>query len=261
MCHRGQLLVKSSANAKKAIELPCRSWLCAECYELRKKELIAQAHRGKPDTFITLTCRRNRFETPELAAVALAKAWRIVRKRALREAARDTKKARLPFGAQIPSARALAPGETTARMVRLPGGRFDFLAVIEKHKSGWPHIHVLARTSWIDQRWLSAQMADLLGSPVVHVTRIDTASKIAGYVAKYCGKAAHKFKSTKRYWQSRLWQLSKWVKQSRDDFPGSFERARTDIHTWIANQRSQGWHAWLVQPGHAMATAPPKASK
>lgn len=81
-------------------------------------------------------------------------------------------------------------------------GSLPFLAVFEATKRGWPHLHIVARCKWVDQRWLSARMASLIGAPIVDVRRVKGARKIAAYVSKYIGKNPHRFAGVKRYWRS-----------------------------------------------------------
>jgi len=85
--------------------------------------------------------------------------------------------------------------------------KLPFAAIMEAHRSGWPHLHILLRSIWIDQRWLSDQMQIIADSPVVWIERIDNKAKVSGYVAKYCSKAAHKFGTAKRYFFSRDYDL------------------------------------------------------
>jgi len=208
-----------------AVALRCRAWTCPECQPVRKAQLIAECHRGAPNTFLTLTLRRIPGRSPNQAAKALARAWRLLRLRIMRH--RSFKK--LPFA-----------------------------AVMEAHQSGYPHLHILLRSVWLDQKWLSAQMADIADSPVVSIQRIDHKAKIAGYVAKYAGKAAHKFGTAKRYWFSRDWAVrERKIFQKIFETIGRWEREPGSINTWIANWQSYGWLIERLTPRHARATAPP----
>src|SRR5262249_50634329 len=128
---------------------------------------------------------RNQVPTPTLAAKALARAWRILRLRALRH----------------------------YNLKALP-----FIAVFEKHKSGWPHLHLMLRAKWLDQRWLSAQMHDILNSHRVDIRRIKRQSQIAGYCAKYVGKEPWQFGTSKRYWKSRDYELRE-DRKTKPDLP------------------------------------------
>lgn len=172
-CREKTLTVERRMGAI-ATPVKCRSWLCPNCYEMRRANLIRLAASGKADRFITITCRRDQYATPDLAAAALAKAW--------------------------------------ARFVlhwrrKNKGAKGEYLCVIEAHKSGWPHLHILWRGPWIRWDYLKSQMTGLLNSPHVHIKRIFDGSSYASYVAKYIGKEAHKFGTTKRYWTSKNYEL------------------------------------------------------
>ena len=152
------------------VPLRCKCWTCPECAPLRKRRLYAQALSGKPITFMTLTLRFTKNITPDLAAQQISHAFTCLVKRLRR------------FD---------------------PATDFQYLAVYEATKQGWPHLHILTRTPWIPKGWLSRQWADLTGSPVVDIRRISDPVKAAAYVAKYIGKAPQKFAFTKRYRFSR----------------------------------------------------------
>jgi len=83
-----------------------------------------------------------------------------------------------------------------------------FLAVIEKHKSGWPHMHVLLRSTFIHheliRRWWVARFA----SPMVFITRLHDQRRAAVYVTKYLAKSPEAFDGCKRYWASRDYKLA-----------------------------------------------------
>ncbi|MGA7966800.1 MAG: hypothetical protein WCB49_13120 [Gammaproteobacteria bacterium] len=139
---------------------------------MRQRQLKRLARAGEPDSFITLTSNPATGKTPDERARALVRAWRLVVKRAKRK-----------FGLK----------------------RIPYLVVIEATKAGEPHLHILARLRWLPQAWLSEQMDDLIGAPICWIERISGTRKIAGYVAKYVGKAPNKFGGCKRYWRSLDW--------------------------------------------------------
>lgn len=157
------------------MSIKCRSWHCPDCYHVRKRRLTREALAGRPNTFLTLTSRRRPDKTPGQAAAELAHCWRLIRLRWMR----------------------------LKNLKALP-----FIAIFEATKLGWPHLHILLRSKWIEQEKLSEWMAELHDSPVVDIQRITEKGRIAGYCAKYSGKAAHRFANCKRYWSSRDWQLA-----------------------------------------------------
>ena len=141
--------------------------------------------------------------------------------------------------------------------------KLPFAAIMEAHESGYPHLHILLRSLWIDKRWLSEQMRDIADSPIVDIRRIDNRAKVNGYVAKYAGKAAHKFGTAKRYWFSQDYRTA----PRREfkpvfDTKGQWEREPGSINTFCHNWETHGWFVERVTARHARATkhqrAPPR---
>lgn len=240
-------VVNHNGPVHHCISLPCRAWTCPDCGETRKKGLIAQAHGGRPDTFLTLTLRRTHDVAPAEAAARIARAWRLVRLRALREARRNTDRRPMPAGEEPADGWPRDGHGRVPRQVMLHNGKLPFLAVIEVHKSGWPHLHIMLRSKWIAQPWLSAQMAEIAESPVQDVRRIQGRAKVAGYVAKYAGKCACKLGHSKRYWSSRDYD-------QRPDTRHKRRASRRDgwhigehpIAEWARREHYRGWVVtWL----------------
>jgi len=162
-------LVKRTNPELTIIPLRCKCWTCEECQPGRRLRLIAEGLQGFPNTFMTLTTWRRPGACPEAAARALVKAWRTVRQEYLKKHGKRS----LPF-----------------------------LAVFEATTAGWPHLHIIARSKWIDQKWLSRRMDELIGAPIVDVRRIEKRARAVRYVTKYVGKEPHRFVGVKRYWRS-----------------------------------------------------------
>lgn len=169
MCGQQFLYSKTQTHAR-IFQLRCRSWTCPKCKPRRAKKLRWQALSGNPVTFITLTCNPALYEAPGEAARALTKAWRAARRAIERE---------------------------------YRGDKAEYLTVVESTQRGWPHLHVLTTRRWIDQRWLSSLWQRLTGAPIVHIERVKHQGRAAAYVAKYLGKAPHKFLHCKRYYMTR----------------------------------------------------------
>lgn len=165
-------LVKFAHRHREITCLKCRSWGCEECQPDRQRGLQRLARNGHPNMFITLTHKNNGTYSREEAAKRLSGVFNIVAK----------------------------------RIRRLYGyKRLPYLCVFEAHKSGYPHLHILLRCEWIDQKVLSAWCSELLDSPIVDVRRVKNQSMAAFYVTKYVGKAPGKFGTSKRYWHSKDW--------------------------------------------------------
>jgi len=210
---RERTLVKHLDDEHYAVSLYCRSWQCTTCKENRSAELVMSARAGKPTTFITLTTNPDFGTSPEDRAAALARAWRLVRLRAMR----------------------------LYKLKRLP-----FLAVFEATKNGEPHLHILTRVKWLDQKWLSDQMAELIGAPIVDIRRIKGARQVARYVSKYVGKDPHRFGTTKRYWSSRDFEHWRSIKDTED---------KQENGTWYVSSRPL-WEVIRFYVEHGFAAHP-----
>jgi len=211
-------LVKTRASRKDVIPLKCKCWTCDECRPGRKRRLVEEAKRGKPNLFITLTSRRRASKTRRQAARDLVTAWRQLRREYIREHGK---------------------------------GSLPFLAVFEATKRGWPHLHIVARCKWLEQRWLSRRMASLTGSPIVWVERVHGKSKVAAYVSKYVGKNPHRFAGVKRYWRSRDYlppvddpDLDEWDRLPVWEVVKRF---------WVFLAEDLEAEGWRVNTGHVLA--------
>lgn len=160
---------KYNGETIRAGMLRCRSWQCEECMPRRLQELKKLAASGNPTKFLTLTCDPAKFGSKDAAAKRCVEAWRLVRQQAKREGYAD---------------------------------RIEYLAVFEAHKSGWPHLHILARAPYIPQAWLSERMEKYSGGRVVWISSVKSKRHAARYVAKYVSKGPAKYFTTKRYFRS-----------------------------------------------------------
>ena len=114
--------------------------------------LVAEA---PPDRMLTLTAATAEFESPEDAARVMAAA--------------------------------LGPLMTRLRRWASPTP-IEYLAVWERTKAGWPHLHVLVRGPYIPHALLSRLWAELARSPNVWLTALSGTTAGARYVSKYLTK-------------------------------------------------------------------------
>lgn len=202
-------LVKRLRRAISVSPLKCKTWTCPLCGPMRARQLAREAHLGQPTTFLTLTVNPAIGIDADDRAVSLSHAWRTLRKRIIRR-----------YGIKA-----------------LP-----FLAVFEKTKRGEPHLHILARMPYVPQAWLSDQMKELTGAPVVDIRSINDPRKAANYVTKYIAKDPHKFVGTKRYWQSRDYQLADPEADEDDGRPKpTFTVARMSVLSYVASAVLSGF--------------------
>lgn len=219
-------MVKQGLDGLQAVTLRCRSWGCPLCEASRRSQLVALAKSGDPTTFITLTVNPAEGSGPPERARRLVDAWRSVIKLVKHE-----------YGYEA----------------------IPYFCVFEATKNGEPHLHVLARVGWIDQKWLSRQMKALTNSPIVDIRRVRNKKKLAYYIAKYCGKEPHRFATCKRYWTTQNWEL---VKFKPEPPPGRWHArwrlVRTPLGDLADEWRSQGYQ--VEQTRHrvlAVAQGPP----
>lgn len=196
-------LVKHDRENLTANALKCQSWHCPDCYPNRRLRLIAEACGGRPNTFLTFTFKDDQTLAFPEQVRKLSRGWRLLRLRALREATRDLTKKHWPYGSKQTRAGPYCEKHPCPRQVRLIDRKLPFLAVIEKHKKGQAHLHLLARSEWIDFWWMQANWIDITDAHHVRVERCRTAEKSAAYCAKYCGKVREEIIGAKRYWKSR----------------------------------------------------------
>jgi len=201
-------LVNRGDGGIRAVSMACRAWTCPDCAEWRRKQLVALAISGNPNTFVTITVNPAWGADKFARARALVDAWRVA----------------------VRLWKAKHPGES------LP-----YLCVFEAQKSGEPHLHILCRASWIKKRWLSDLMKSLLDAPIVDVQRVHNKKKLAFYVAKYIGKDPHRFETCKRYWTTQDWELVKYERPaSTCRWHSKWTLERTPLAELAAEWRDQG---------------------
>lgn len=206
--------------------VPCRTWGCARCARRLRHGVMALAAAGSPNRMLTLTCSPAAEPDPVAARDRLHRTWRAMRLKIARElvkpsserwhvaaSAKRRRSADVPTGQSGPGARAAPPA--------LP-----YFAVVERHKSGRPHLHILLRCEYIPQRWLSAEMARRQQSPVCDIRKVGNGKIAAAYVAKYIGKAPAKFGNSRAYWYTKNWAPSPPGGEAGETTQASFFTAR-----------------------------------
>lgn len=190
---------------KQAAILKCKRWSCEICRPMCAWRVVKAACRGNPNKLITFTCKPDQYETPDEAARAMKNALVALRK----ALAREKGIAKLPM-----------------------------IIVFEAHKSGWPHMHILARGPWISQVWLSDTWKRLTGAWCVDIRKIQDGGRAAKYVAKYLGKDLHSFKGCKRWWRTHDYEKNEEKEDGKFAFGSRWDREAT---TWPAFLR------WIAQ--------------
>jgi len=136
--------------------ITCKRWRCRFCGPQKVRKLAAITRDAAPTTLITLTVNPKCHHSPH-------DAWRMVQPKIARLVAK----------------------------IRRNQKEFEYLRVLEATKKGWPHWHFVARTGWIEQRWLSNEWDALTGARIVDIRRIKQQSEVYWYVVKYLAKQTH----------------------------------------------------------------------
>lgn len=149
--------------------LRCKRWSCPICAPENAKRVRVLCARGNPNKFMTLTINSDDFDCPH-------------------EAARFLKASMVKFR------RAL---EASLGIKKLP-----FLCVFEKHKSGYPHLHLAIRTKYLPWQVLRGIWKRITGAHRIDIRKIDTTGQLYFYMTKYMTKSLEAFEGCKRWWRS-----------------------------------------------------------
>ncbi len=205
----------------------CQLWTCPHCAKVNKRRLIELAVAGEPNYFLTLTAPPRDDETPNPMARRIRKAWSLL----------------------------------TRQWARHKGiNALQNLTMFDRHKSGFPHLHILLRCEWTDVVWVRNRWQKLTGGTQIKLEPITDRRKAAAYCAKYMAKDPHKFGSCKRYTRSQGWVLptapAPWVSRFKGMPAEIIERpfqcvaAEVEQSTWHVCERR---HSYLMAGSHTQA--------
>ena len=140
-------------NENIIIALTCKRWGCRYCGENKARALGLRVASAEPNRLITLTVSNSAWGSP-------------------REAFEGTRR-------QV--------AELT-KVIRKKAGSFEYVRILEVTKKGWPHYHLVARSPYIKQSWLSSAWSGLTGAPIVDIRSIKKVEYVYSYVVKYLCK-------------------------------------------------------------------------
>jgi len=214
--------ITSTVDVTEIAPVRCKRWSCPVCHELNRARVISLARAGKPRAMLTLTVRSTDYPSPDEAAEALKRGLRLLR----------------------------------LRLSRHPRFKnFEFLAVFERHKSGYPHMHLLIRGDYIPWKVLRGMWERITGSYQVDVRKIDTRGKAAFYVAKYIGKDLSSFEGCKRWWRSRNYNadeaedyVPQWCRPRHEAWDTNFHALRFLLLYDGWNLERTARERWRIRP-------------
>lgn len=204
-------IIKQFVTHSTVSPLRCRCWHCENCRPFRLKGLADLAKAGRPTTFMTFTVRAQDDGNQAARARMIKWAWTNMRRLICAH----------------------------YKITKIP-----FIAIFEQTERGEPHLHVLARMGFVDQKWLSAQWERMTGAFRVDIRAVRSQRGVARYVAKYISKAPTMWEGTKRYWRSLDWIMD------HDPDPAnhpkshvSFYRSDFGVDHVVAGFIARGWGA------------------
>lgn len=207
----------------------CGMWSCELCRPKLKRKVQAFAWNGEPSTLLSATRQRVPGETPAEHMDALFAGWQ----KAKRKLRRDFPKVRL-----------------------------EYLYIVERHKSGYAHLHVLCRAPYIPQKVLSGIMRYLFRGQVVDIRKVHNPRQVIAYVAKYLTKEPAKFPGHHIYGRSHGWLDTETAQEAEAKRPPrrNWRRVRCTVSHLDMLYR---WTHDITQEGElhvATAHAPPRGS-
>jgi hypothetical protein len=136
------------------VRLDCKTWGCAYCGPRKAKRykgaIRAIAEREGLNRFLTLTLDPRKIDTDPVRYLGgVYNKFRVY-------------------------------------LLRRYGASIKYITVLEFHKSGIPHLHVLV-DRYIPQEWISQAWSSLGGGKIVHIKIVDV-HRISHYLAKYLTK-------------------------------------------------------------------------
>ena len=166
-CIKGSIIGQNPETGRViVVPLCCKSWTCPACAVRLKKVWARRLVESAPERFLTLTVDPKLHPDPHEARVAIQKAW-------------------TSFVAHWRKGRK-AKGNKHA----IPPHELEYVYVWERHKSGFPHMHVLVRGQYIPQSYLKAWFVRGGVGEIVHIKAVDDPRAAGEEMLKYITKAA-----------------------------------------------------------------------
>lgn len=141
---------------------------------------------------------------------------------------------------------------------KYPKQRFEYLAVMHEHKSGYAHLHLLGRGIWFDHAWALEQWNRLTKATRLDMKVPKTRQGVASYVAGYTAGKTAKFGNLKRYWQSKNWdKRKKRGKREGLDEDETWQLQHQSLNEWVQLQVIARRILTWVRDGYVLAERPP----
>ncbi len=220
----GDTLAHHTDDLQIAAGVYCRMWKCERCARMLRRKLIEDIAAGQPNAFVTLTAAPLPGEAPEAMAERMKEALTKWKRQIEREKHHQT---------------------------------LQMYTIIEAHKSGYPHMHILWRCKYIPQKWLLIRWNKLIKNGGVWIEDIRTRKNIVRYVSKYLGKKPHRFKGRKRYWRTLGWSDKKPTPEPKPKmFPSTPKRLYMPFSMYLQDVYLRGSRILELRPNYVRSIPP-----
>ena len=156
-CKDGAIVGRTDDGEFVVFPMSCKSWQCEACRPAKVRRWEEIIKLGRPNRMLTLTVDPSNFSGPVAAREALNQAWTHL----------------------VANIRKMYTSRPT-----------EYVRIHENHASGWPHMHILLRSPWINARWIKKRWSEAGIGKIVDIRAIDPEdiTKQAKHLVKYLGK-------------------------------------------------------------------------
>lgn len=189
--------VPAAGLAVERVQIPLRCGLrvCDDCCKVKKSAAQARM-RGDWKQFVTITIPHD--SCSRLHAFRHASRWMTKLGQRMQELARKGPKQCLSWNCR---------NRPPHYSMKTQANTLDYAWVVEEHKDGFPHWHLVWTAEYLCYDWLRETWDDITGLGIshVHVVKINNAIGVSAYLCKYMTKAHYSADVLATCYRKRLW--------------------------------------------------------
>lgn len=222
MCARQHgCIIQRTSGQIRIFSLNCKQWTCDDCRPHQKRKLQRVLWEGAPTHLVTLTLQHDPWDEPELLLNALHRGWRLLRK--------------------------LIKTKTGAKAI-------PYAFVIELHKSGHPHMHLLVRMPDVTRPQLKKWWELITKSFEVEIDPVRSTHGVSRYVTKYFVKELQQIEGRRLWGRSRDWRLhEEGEPRPKEIYEETRRLNNVDIAAMLEICQFNGWI--VIESGRGMFVA------
>lgn len=238
-------------EVRLACQTACGTRACPKCYQkIREREQFRVW--GPWNLFFTFTVPRSR--------ASIGDAWREVHlwiEQLVREMRRESRIATIEDGENAALRKPFSAGRRMQARSRVKGvSQLLYAWVLEPHKDGYPHVHMVVDSEWVDFEWLRETWSRAAGvmTAWVYGERVYQIDGACRYLAKYISKAQLSLDILSIMYRRRLWATN--LERPAKPEPRWFTEERvTSAEAYLAAEmedgafQGKGWEYVAGKPG------------